>query len=404
MSSKLLRRFHPIVCLCLAIANRAFCAEPGPTNHVPGVIIDHSPAPSRQFIGSPSIAMLEGKVLVASHDFFGPGSTRSRTAVFGSTDEGVSWQKRADIEGQWWSTLFTHHDALYIIGTSREHGFAVIRRSVDGGKNWTSPADANSGLLLGDAKYHCAPVPVVVHAGRIWRAMEDAMGPDGWGSHFRAFMMSAPVDADLLKATNWTVSTRLGRNPEWLNKQFGGWLEGNAVVTPGGGIVDFLRVDSRNPEERAAMIHISADGKTATFDPAADFIDFPGGCKKFTIRFDPVSKYYWTLSNYVPPAEYNDHPERTRNTLALARSENLRNWTVRVVLLHHPDSKTHAFQYVDWLIDGEDIIAVARTAYDDNTGGAANQHDANYLTFHRFKNFRRLGAEAMDRTPKGTKN
>ena len=34
--------------------------------------------------------------------------------------------------------------------------------------------------------------------------MEDKGGPGtGWGRHFRAFMMSAPVDADLLEAEGW---------------------------------------------------------------------------------------------------------------------------------------------------------------------------------------------------------
>jgi len=45
---------------------------------------------------------------------------------------------------------------------------------------------------------------------------------------------------------------------------------------------------------------------------------------------------------------------------------------------------------VDWQFDGEDIIAACRTAFDDAEGGAHNNHDANYLTFHRFANFRRL--------------
>jgi hypothetical protein len=43
---------------------------------------------------------------------------------------------------------------------------------------------------------------------------------------------------------------------------------------------------------------------------------------------------------------------------------------------------------VDWLCDGDNIIAVCRTAYDDGQGGAHNFHDANYLTFHRVENFR----------------
>jgi hypothetical protein len=45
---------------------------------------------------------------------------------------------------------------------------------------------------------------------------------------------------------------------------------------------------------------------------------------------------------------------------------------------------------VDWQIDGEDIIAVSRTAFDDGQGGAHSGHDANFLTFHRFKSFRNL--------------
>src|SRR5262249_16985968 len=39
---------------------------------------------------------------------------------------------------------------------------------------------------------------------------------------------------------------------------------------------------------------------------------------------------------------------------------------------------------------GDDIIAACRTAYDDGKGGAHSAHDANYLTFHRFANFRTL--------------
>src|SRR5262249_51490873 len=153
---------------------------------------------------------------VASHDLFGPGSTRDRTLVFRSKDKGKSWVKLTEIQGQWWSTLFTHRDALYLMGTSKEYGDCVIRKSTDGGKTWTTPRDRDTGLLL-EGKYHCAPVPVVSHKGRLWRGMEDAEGPGGWGHHFRAFMMSAADDADLLRASNWTASNRIGRDPSWLD-------------------------------------------------------------------------------------------------------------------------------------------------------------------------------------------
>jgi hypothetical protein len=183
----------------------------------------------------------------------------------------------------------------------------------------------------------------------------------------------------------------LARDPAWLDGKFGGWLEGNAVVTPEGNIVDILRVDvKKDDNEKAAIVRISADGKQATFDPAKDFIDFPGGSKKFTIRWDAKSKHYWALANYVPVEYRRQDPSRTRNTLALIRSTDLRHWEVRSILLSHPDTAKHGFQYADWLFEGNDLIAVVRTAFDDAAGGAHNQHDANYLTFHRIKNFRRL--------------
>src|SRR5262249_29292028 len=54
----------------------------------------------------------------------------------------------------------------------------------------------------------------------------------------------------------------------------------------------------------------------------------------------------------------------------------------------HPDHAHHGFHYVDWVFDGDDIVFVSRTAFDDANGGAHTYHDANYLTFHRIERFR----------------
>ena len=161
-------------------------------------------------------------------------------------------------------------------------------------------------------------------------------------------------------------------------------------MTPGGGIVDMLRVDTSHGE-KAAMVHISADGATATFDPAKDFIDFPGGAKKFTIRYDPRTKLYWTLANFIP-ADFEGaaRPGAIRNTLALTSSPDLRNWKVNAIVLSNPDREYHGFQYIDWQFDGDDIMFACRTAFDDEDGGAHNYHDANFLTFHRLRDFREL--------------
>jgi hypothetical protein len=377
----------------ILISCRSFAAAPETgAPGVPGVVVAHSPAASGRYIGSPSIAVLPGSGYVASHDFFGPNSNyrqRATTRVFSSDDRGRTWRHQGDIDGQLWSTLFVHRGDLYILGTLARYNDTVIRRSRDGGKTWTDPKDEQTGVLL-RGPFHCAPVPVTVHNGRLWRAMEYVSGGEGWGTAYQAFMMSARLDDDLLQAEKWTCSDRLPCDKRWLAGKFGGWLEGNAVVLPDGRMADILRVEYPEGGGKAAIVTVSDDGRTLSFDPETGFVDLPGGCTKFTIRFDPVSRSYWALSNVLPARHLGSRPGSTRNTLALIRSADLREWEVRSVVAYHHDARKHGFQYPDWLFDGDDIVAVSRTAYDDGQGGAHSFHDANFLTFHRLTDFRRL--------------
>lgn len=368
-------------------------AEQPDFSQVPGVVIHHRAAAGKQYIGSPGIVRLRDQVYLTKCDLFGPGSSEWQSAVslvFRSDDAGQSWRQIAAIDGLFWASIFTNRGAAYLLGTTKHHGRVVIRRSTDEGATWTKPVDEHTGLLTAEGEYHTAPMPVLEHDGRLWRGMEDAMGGTKWGERYRAFMMSVPADADLLTRANWTFSNVVPRDPAWLGGKFGGWLEGNAVLTPDGGVVDILRADYNPQGGKAAVIRISDDGKTATFAPADGFIDLPGGAKKFTIRYDDRSRHYWSLANWVPPHVTGTRASSTRNTLALIRSPDLKKWEVRCVILHHPDVARHGFQYVDWLFEGDDLIAACRTAYDDGLGGARNAHDANFLTFHRIRRFRDL--------------
>jgi hypothetical protein len=205
-------------------------------------------------------------------------------------------------------------------------------------------------------------------------------------------VFSAPLGSDLLNASNWTNTNFLTHNPEYLDGKFGGWIEGNALVTPDGKMIDLLRVaTSEKGRELAAVVNISEDGKTASFDPATGFFDFVGGAKKFSVRYDPKSQRYWTISNMMSPEYARLDAGSVRNKLVLKSTTDLKTWTVHNQLLYHREVKKHGFQYIDWQFDGKDIIFLSRTAWDDEFGGADNYHNANYLTFHRIKNFRRMG-------------
>jgi len=391
----------------------AFAADLKSNPPPPGVAVDVSPSPTTSFVGSPSIVILPDGTYAASHDFFGTKSSRqAHTRVFGSADRGLTWTFRAELSGQFWSSLFVYRGALYLLGTEREYGDILIRRSLDDGRTWTTPSDPHTGRLF-HGTFHCAPTPVVVHGGRIWRAFEHYIGADGaWsGRNFETSAVSAPDGSDLLEAGNWRRTNGIKFSGDWVQGARTGWLEGNVVPAPDGGMVTVLRINAQQglhdpfalsgpsagiPRfEVAAMVQLSSDGATASFDPAHGFIRFPGSQSKFTIRYDERSRLYWSLTNVItnpntgPGADYS--PEWQRNVVMLTSSPDLRNWTQRCIVLRWREGlpifrlDRVAFQYPDWQFDGDDLIAVARTAW-----GAPNYHNANYLTFHRVARFRDL--------------
>ena len=358
---------------------------------VPGVVVNHVPASTETYPSSPSICILPDGEYVASHDLFGPKSTEwdlGLTLIFKSSDKGKSWQKISEINGQFWSNLFVHRDTLYIMGPLNHSGNFIIRRSLDGGVTWTNPVSRKTGLLL-EGEYHTAPVPVVIHKSRLWRALEHPVVMNDSVTHLCPMVISAPSDCNLLDADNWLASNYLLFDSTYLDGNFRNWLEGNTVVTPEGKLVDILRAETfEKGRQLAAIANVSDDGSTISFEPSEGFVDFVGGATKFTIRYDQQSKRYWAITNMVDKEFSDMNASSVRNKLILKNSPDLNIWTVNKVLLYHPDVKRHGFQYVDWQFDGNDIIFLSRTAYDDEYGGAHTFHDANYITFHRIKNFR----------------
>ncbi|MDP3071917.1 MAG: sialidase family protein [Opitutaceae bacterium] len=400
------------VFLGFALAAAHMVAAPAVSGPPPGVVITASPDSAKIFVSSPTITILPDGTYLVGHDYGGPGAgpRRGNTFIMGSRDRGATWVKLAELPDQKWSTLFLHRAALYLIGTSAKASHMIVRRSSDGGRTWSDPVDAQHGLL-GVGKYHCGPTPVVVHGGRVWRAFEH-YAPSAPERAFRAFVMSAPEDADLLDARNWTRTNEIAFDKQWLNTRNAEWLEGNIVVAPGGGIVNVLRVESHLAAgadwelpgaargiprfEVAAMARISADGRTFAFDPAKDFVHFIGSESKFTIRFDPVSKRYWSLANKITNlrsgAEWVRSPHHQRNVIALTSSADLREWREESRVLRYDEGSVVVkegsrvgFQYLDWQFDGDDLIAVCRMAWN-----GANYHDANTITFHRVRGFRSL--------------
>lgn len=353
----------------------------------PGTVIAASPDWAKVFYGTPSMEIMADGTYVFTHDWFGPATHGERTFVYQSHDQGKTWEKVSEFVDQKSGSIFRIGDALYHIGFYRpgikgqSNECIAIRRSDDQGRTWTVPTDASKGLLCSDDRYYSDPVPVLIHDGRVYWQI-DRVNPNkkDWPP-FNALVISAPVDSNLLDASNWTRSNDVPWDSSWAYR---GWLEGNCVACPDGSVSVFLRVEDwgcpEGPGRHAARLNLSEDGKTLTF---GKFLSkFPGGHSKFCIRFDEVSRKYWALTNWIQPGQHG-----ARNTLALVSSDDLESWEVRQIIYQHPDG-INGFQYVDWRFVGDEIHFVCRVGW-----FGQNMHDSNYMVFDVVKDFRNASRE-----------
>jgi len=360
---------------------------------VPGTIIHFSPPDRGRFVGDPSIVVMPNGDYVASHSYFAKNGNLDLVFIYGSRDRGSTWTRRCRIEGQSWGGLFNVDQTLYLMGAGRKHDLPLlIRRSRDGGRTWTEPRDSTTGRLR-EGPTHTAPVPVLVHEGRVWRGVERMAG-----GKWSVYALSAPVTADLLNRGSWTFTQEL----TWPSETpLDRWSEANMVRMPSDRLALMLRL---NPAiDKAAIIHFGGDNHRLRFDPKRHIIDFPGGHSKFTIRYDPRTQRYWSLVNLVELRSNQQRKpalvEHLRNVLALTSSKTTRDWTVHTRVLDFSDGYILAgtdnkigFQYADWQFDGDDIVAVLRVAWGHDV---SRSHDANYLTFTRIPAFRNISADSI---------
>ncbi|MCB4358666.1 sialidase family protein [Quatrionicoccus australiensis] len=351
----------------------------------PGVVVAHSLASSHIYLGSPSIIISPCGRPMITYDSFGSGSKENTTYIKDSADGGKTWNDLAVVKDQYWSSVFIHDEALYIIGTSRVGGKISIRRSSDCGRTWTVPIDPSSGLSSIKGRFFSAPVPVIRYKNRYWRSFENH-DPAG----FQSLVLSIPTDGDLLNTDRWTVTNFLKGNSNWLSGKFKGWLEGSLIVSPDGRIKNVMRVYYNDLPEKVAFVDVDDSNMSISFSEGDGFVDFPGGGKKFSLKFDQASRRYIAFTNIVLPEYIGMNYERVRNVLAMISSSDLKKWSIAKIVLAHSDVSNHGFQYADWIIVGDDIYLAIRTAYDDDSGGADNQHNSNFITFHRFSNYKKF--------------
>ena len=419
---------------------------------------------ARVYLGSPSIVRVPGSAAVlCSHDFFGPGAVApdfppSLAVLRSAPAAGGDFAPAGRALGLYWATLFTRPSdaAVYLMGVSNDGASAgaAIARSADGGATWSPSPAAVLAAGVGGAAFSTGPTPVLLHAGRLWRAYERNRG--AWATGYAAVVLSAPADApDLTAPAAWTVSEELPFSavlpavpPAWAHVAGGyevaapvyGWLEGNAVEPEDGadaGIYVMLRVNAGPTANQAALLHLAAPAAAPAF---RGWVALPGGQTKFTVRRDAISGLYVTLANALPaganraslppacaavppPAgplpccgflgDCGEAPAAAgclwchavaRNSLSLCVAPRAAgNWTCVAPPLLADDTGVPGyvseiytgFHYADWQFDGNqtgDLLAAVRAGY----RGANNYHNSNRHLLLRVPSWRSLvPAEAL---------
>ncbi len=337
---------------------------------------------------SPSFVRHPDGYLLSSMDVYGSSTPQNLTLIFRSDDDGVTWHYVSELMPCFWGKLFVHKGDVYMVGCSTEYGDLLIGRSTDGGSTFGAPTvllRGSGGKEKRDG-VHKNPQNSLVYNGRRYLSVE-------WGNwngndyFFAPMVMSCALDDDMLIPENWSFTEphQVSADPlAWVPHKFS-LIEGTLAMSPDGKLLNVMRFGMANKKAMALRVDTDDPEAPLVYDR---LINFPGNKSKFMIRYDEVSRRYYSICCYIYDWE---NANGARNMLTLVASDDFENWEIVSTLYDYRDQDPFkiGLQYVYFMFDGDDILYVCRTAMNN----ANNFHDSNYQTFHRIKNFRDLTAE-----------
>ena len=259
---------------------------------VPGTVVAQVPELRGSTVSNASIAILPNGNYVASCTGVTDGA-----ALFVSKDRGATWSLLVEnvtalnhIRNYY--NLFVFEGALYMMGAGAgkpepaDFALGGQRRDLDRTHRRHERRAAHRRLPP-------AAVPVVVHDGPPWRPAKG--GSDT--SIKRPFVISAPVDADLLRR----VELDEIRQPD--HRQRNDRQRKDRHRADRGQHGRHLRRSLQHPSGQQPADQ-PAGGQSHRHQPVETHLlrlqrlhHLPRGGKKFTIRYDEQSRRYWTLSN-----------------------------------------------------------------------------------------------------------
>jgi hypothetical protein len=339
-------------------------------------------------------------------------ATQSVTHIMRSTDGGKTWQSASDLP--YYSAVpWVYKGALYLFankgGTKVRNDDLLLLRSADGGRTWSPPVTLFRGHF-----WNCH-TGMVLRNDRLYWAMDDL----SLGNKRGPCVLAGDLSGDPMDPQAWRLSKPVPfpgvpeamTNPKLasLSSQY---LEPNVIEVAGHVRVLATVKPKRQSTAGLAAVFDVEDVGTKLDLKFTQYHPMPGGQLKFCVLWDETSRMFWATANLVVDSQgVNDWWSKAekqgvvryasglggndRRFLMLLYGIDGLNWFQAGCIAQAPKI-SQSFMYARPVFDGDDLAVIARSSVN-----APNQHDADYATFHRVKDFRKL---ALKLTPEPEEN
>jgi hypothetical protein len=334
-------------------------------------------------------------------------ATQSVTHIMRSTDGGKTWQSASDLP--YYSAVpWVYKGALYLFankgGTKVRNDDLLLLRSADGGHTWSPPVTLFTGHF-----WNCH-TGMVLRNDRLYWAVDDL----SLGSKRGPCVLAGDLSGDPMAPQAWRLSKPVPfpgvpdamTNPKLANLT-SQYLEPNVIEVAGHiRVLATVKPKRQSTAGLAAVFDVQDDGTKLDLK-FTQYHPMPGGQLKFCVLWDETSRMFWATANLVVDSQgVNDWWAKAekqgvvryasglggndRRFLMLLYGLDGLNWFQAGCIAQAPKI-SQSFMYARPVFDGDDLAIIARSSVN-----APNQHDADYATFHRVKDFRKL---ALKLTP-----
>jgi hypothetical protein len=283
-------------------------------------------------------------------------------------------------------------------GTTFRNDDLLLLSSSDGGKNWSDAVTLFQGHF-----WNCH-TGMVVRENRLYWAVDDL----SLGAKRGPRVVAGDLTGDPMAPGAWRLSNPVPfpgvpnalSCPELagLSSQY---LEPNVIEVNGRlRVLATVKPNRQSTAGVCAVLDLHDTGETLDLK-FSQYHPMPGGQLKFCIVRDEVSKMFWATANLVVDDQgafdWWEHGRKRgdftgegriggndRRLLMLLYSLDGLNW-FQAGCVARAGKISQSFMYARPVIDGDDLAIISRSSID-----GPNQHDADYATFHRVRDFRRL--------------